>query len=199
MGATLGPDVRDEPDRAVSAPALPLYLVRHCQATGQEPDAPLTPAGAAQAERLADLLESHGITRIVSSPYARAIQSIVPLAERLRIAVETDDRLIERMLSATPMSDWRDHLRVSFADLDYRIGDGESSRSAMARAIAALDTARRRAHGPVAIVTHGNLLALLLRQIDGRCGFPEWERFTNPDVYRITASHVPQPIERLWT
>jgi len=33
-----------------------LYLVRHCQATGQAPDAPLTPAGMTQTGVLADLL-----------------------------------------------------------------------------------------------------------------------------------------------
>lgn len=32
------------------------YLVRHCQATGQEPDAPLTETGQQQAIALADWL-----------------------------------------------------------------------------------------------------------------------------------------------
>jgi 2,3-bisphosphoglycerate-dependent phosphoglycerate mutase len=32
-----------------------LYLVRHCQATGQEPDAPLTEIGQQQAIALEDV------------------------------------------------------------------------------------------------------------------------------------------------
>jgi len=31
-----------------------IYLVRHCKAAGQEPEAPLTEEGVTQAERLAD-------------------------------------------------------------------------------------------------------------------------------------------------
>src|SRR5688572_30586312 len=53
--------------RSVKEPTL-LYLVRHCQSSGQAPDAPLTPLGRQQAERLATTLRSHGIARIVSSP-----------------------------------------------------------------------------------------------------------------------------------
>jgi phosphohistidine phosphatase SixA len=51
-----------------------LYLVRHCQATGQEPDAPLTQLGQQQALVLADWLGEAQIERIVSSPFVRAYQ-----------------------------------------------------------------------------------------------------------------------------
>ena len=78
---------------------MTVYLVRHCQSTGQEPDAPLTPIGQQQAVRLADCWNALGSRWIVSSPYARARQSAEPLAARLGLAVETDDRLIERVLS----------------------------------------------------------------------------------------------------
>ena len=60
-----------------------LYLVRHCQATGQEPDAPLTELGKQQAIALADWLSEVPIGRIISSPFIRAYQSAIPLSERL--------------------------------------------------------------------------------------------------------------------
>jgi hypothetical protein len=44
-----------------------IYIVRHCQAAGQEAVAPLTADGLAQADRLADLLADRRIERIVSS------------------------------------------------------------------------------------------------------------------------------------
>jgi 2,3-bisphosphoglycerate-dependent phosphoglycerate mutase len=56
-----------------------LYLVRHCQATGQEPDAPLTELGRQQAISLADWLGEVPIGHIISSPFTRAVQSITPL------------------------------------------------------------------------------------------------------------------------
>jgi 2,3-bisphosphoglycerate-dependent phosphoglycerate mutase len=44
-----------------------LYLVRHCQAAGQEPDAPLTAMGQQQAIALAGWLCNVSIGRIISS------------------------------------------------------------------------------------------------------------------------------------
>src|SRR5688500_15400614 len=79
--------------RRRSCAVMELYLVRHCQATGQAPDAPLTLVGEAQAQRLADALDRRGIRRIVASPFVRARASVEPLAERLGLTVEVDDRL----------------------------------------------------------------------------------------------------------
>ncbi|MFN6461760.1 MAG: histidine phosphatase family protein [Nostoc sp. DedVER02] len=95
-----------------------LYIVRHCQAVGQEPNAPLTSEGNLQAMALADLLFGLGIERVISSPFMRAYQSIAPLAERLSLSIETDNRLIERVLCATPLDDWRERLAESFTNLD---------------------------------------------------------------------------------
>jgi 2,3-bisphosphoglycerate-dependent phosphoglycerate mutase len=49
------------------------------------------------------------------------------------------------------------------------------------------------------IVTHGNLLALLLRHFDDRPGFAAWDALTNPDLYRMAFEEPSQPIMRLWT
>jgi 2,3-bisphosphoglycerate-dependent phosphoglycerate mutase len=162
-----------------------VYLIRHCKAAGQEPDAPLTAAGFEQARGLADGLAPLGIDRIVSSPFLRARQSIEPLAAKLGIAVETDDRLVERVLSGPSLADWQVHLERSFADLDLALPGGESSRAAMIRAVAALDAAALDGHPCIALVTHGNLMALLLKHVDPRVGFPEWKQLANPDVYTL--------------
>jgi 2,3-bisphosphoglycerate-dependent phosphoglycerate mutase len=170
-----------------------LYLVRHCSATGQEPDAPLTPEGERQAEllagRLADELGRTETVRIVSSPYARAVGSVRPLAARLGVTVETDDRLRERVLGAAHLPDWLERLRESFEDADLCLEGGESSRQAAARGLAALVDARARG-GAVVVVTHGTLLALLLRELDGRDGFEAWQGLSNPDIYRVADGAV---------
>jgi 2,3-bisphosphoglycerate-dependent phosphoglycerate mutase len=183
----------------IAPESRPLYLVRHCQATGQAPDAPLTPEGMTQARRLADLLAPLGIARILSSPFVRARDSVAPLAARLGLPVETDARLVERVLTTASLPDWRAHLARSFDDDDYRLSGGESSRAATARAVAALTEARQHPACVTVIVTHGNLLALLLRHCDSRAGFAAWDALTNPDVYRVTFGEPPQPIVRLWT
>ncbi len=60
-----------------------IYLVRHCSATGQEPDAALTEAGERQALELRDFFQDVPVTRIISSDYRRAVASITPVATAL--------------------------------------------------------------------------------------------------------------------
>jgi 2,3-bisphosphoglycerate-dependent phosphoglycerate mutase len=162
-----------------------LYLVRHCQSSGQEPDASLTALGLEQAERLAAFLRPLGIARIVSSPYLRARQSVEPLARQLGLAVETDERLIERVLSAEPLDDWRERLRAAWDDHDLVLPGGESSRQATARGMAAVTEVLAGGRQPAVVASHGNLISLLLHAFDGRPGFATWEQLTNPDVFEV--------------
>lgn len=187
-----------------------LYLVRHCRAEGQEPDAPLTAAGTIEAETLATFLiaaaQSDGvrIERIVASPFLRAQQSIAPLARQLELPVEVEARLAERRLSTIPREDWLDQLRASFTDPDFRLEGGESSHEAVARAGTLLDEVRRHRSAGIVLVTHGNLLTLLLRFLNGYsltepAGFEEWRRLTNPDVFRVVLTENEARVERIWT
>ena len=162
-----------------------LYLVRHCQSSGQEPDAPLTALGHEQAEQLAAWLRPLGIARIVSSPYLRARQSVEPLAQQLGLAVETDERLIERVLSPDPLDDWRERLRAAWDDHDLALPGGESSRQATARGMAAVNDVLADGRQPIVVASHGNLIALLLHAFDGRPGFTAWEQLSNPDVFEV--------------
>src|SRR5215813_910158 len=112
-----------------------LYIVRHCKAAGQQPDAALTAEGHLQAEQLAKQLAAGPIDRIISSPFARATQSIAPLADRLGLPIATDKRLAERVLVAGDLSEWLAALKSSFDDLDRCFPGGESCRAAMERAL----------------------------------------------------------------
>jgi 2,3-bisphosphoglycerate-dependent phosphoglycerate mutase len=182
-----------------------LYFVRHCRAAGQEPDAPLTAEGEQQAHDLAKFLAPRGISRIVSSPYTRATASITPLATLLGIAIETDERLIERVLSTSPLPDWQYHLRASFDDFHITLEGGESSHTAMTRAKAAIqDVSVSSGNAGVVIVTHGNLLSLIVRHFDPALGtFETWRALSYPDVFGVTYPHASAPsslpsITRIW-
>jgi 2,3-bisphosphoglycerate-dependent phosphoglycerate mutase len=169
-----------------------LFLVRHCESTGQEASAPLTAIGQRQANLLADHLETAGVELLVSSPYTRAQQSIAPLAQRLGLPVELDPRLVERVLSAAPLEHWREAIRQTFEDLDLAWPGGESSRTAMARGRTAANALLTRPVRVVVVVTHGNLLTLMLHSFKTQFGFQAWEHLSNPDVYclEVEAEHV---------
>ena len=175
-----------------------IVLVRHAAATGQDANAPLTIEGQRQTSVLADFLLQFQIQRVISSPFVRATQSIGPFCGRAGLRMETDDRLVERVLSARDLPDWREHLRRSFDDMDYCLEDGESSRTAQVRGTSAVRAALATGQRCV-LVTHGNLLALILKSVDATVGFDLWSRLSNPDAYVLHVNDEgPGGFSRAW-
>lgn len=175
-----------------------IYIVRHCKAEGQEPHAALTKSGVRQAEELAAIFMDKEIDCILSSPYERAMGTIKPLADQLGIEVELDHRLAERVLSSENHPEWRDRLRHTYDDLDLCYEGGESSNTAMGRAISVVMEALNREHNNIIVVSHGNLISLLLKYFDNRIGFKEWEALSNPDVFHLSFTEDTPVIRRLW-
>jgi 8-oxo-dGTP diphosphatase len=87
-----------------------VYLVRHAKAgsrrnwKGDDELRPLSKAGRTQARALAKRLGGSAVTQIVSSPYVRCRETVVPLAERVGVEVELSDALAE---GATPADSLR--------------------------------------------------------------------------------------------
>jgi 2,3-bisphosphoglycerate-dependent phosphoglycerate mutase len=175
-----------------------IYFVRHAHAAGQQADDPLTVEGVAQALELAALLSECGIRKIVSSPFARALQSIEPLSKQLGIPIRKDDRLVEAALSTPNYADWRERLRSTFEDFNLAFEGGESSSDATKRAMAAVEDTIRTNGGPAIVVTHGRLLTLILRHFDDKFGFDQWINLTTPDVFRVTFSADDSSVGRVW-
>ena len=162
-----------------------LVLIRHCQAKGQEPDDALTEGGLRQAESLRDFLADLPIDLVAASEYRRARQTAKPLADALGLGVQVDARLNERALSETPVANWREVLRDSFSDPDLRGPGGESAKEASERAWAGLNDLLLSGCQLPAVVTHGNLLSLVLHSLDATFGYEGWEGLSNPDVYLL--------------
>lgn len=102
-----------DPEQAVSATTL--HVVRHAAAGDRsrweapDPERPLTPKGFAQAKALACELAEVGVSRILTSPYVRCVQTVDPLADQIGLEVEPSGELaegagpreIDRLLSGT--------------------------------------------------------------------------------------------------
>jgi 8-oxo-dGTP diphosphatase len=77
------------------------YVVRHAKAgsrekwSGDDRKRPLTPKGIKQAQDLVDVLVLYPVASIFSSPYLRCVQTVQPLAKRLRLKVEQSVSLAE--------------------------------------------------------------------------------------------------------
>jgi 2,3-bisphosphoglycerate-dependent phosphoglycerate mutase len=102
------------------------------------------------------------------------------------------------VLSAEPLSHWREALRQTFTDLDLAWPGGESSRTAMARGRAVIDGLLAQPERTPIVVTHGNLMTLILRSFEASYDFHAWERLSNPDVYCLTVQADGVRVSRTW-
>jgi 8-oxo-dGTP diphosphatase len=80
---------------------MDVFMVRHAKAgsrrkfDGDDTLRPLSRGGRPQAEGLVELLGRRGVTRVLSSPYIRCVETVEPLARALRLEVECEVGLTE--------------------------------------------------------------------------------------------------------
>jgi 8-oxo-dGTP diphosphatase len=73
---------------------MSIYVVRHAKAgdraewKGDDRQRPLTKSGHRQADELAAWLKKEPIDAILSSPYLRCVQTLEPLAEQRKLAIQ---------------------------------------------------------------------------------------------------------------
>jgi probable phosphoglycerate mutase len=140
-----------------------LFLIRHGETEGnalrivQHPHIPLSPRGLVQAERLASRLAAEGITRIVSSDYARAVTTAEHLRRAIGVPLGIEPLLRERNfgdLRGTPYSE----LGVDMFAPDYAPPNGETwpmFHDRVDRAWARVQELAAAIGGNLAVVTHG--------------------------------------------
>lgn len=160
-----------------------LYCARHGESTynlegrlqGQS-DAPrLSSLGQKHAAALAATLSQLEIDAIYASPLARAMETAQPLADRLKLPIQTDDRLKEiniGVFQGTLAAELADRFPQEAArwrsqDPDYRIPGGESRRDLMLRASTAFQDIFAAGHRQVIVVAHGGVLAAAFKALIG--------------------------------
>jgi 2,3-bisphosphoglycerate-dependent phosphoglycerate mutase len=186
-----------------------LWLVRHGEtnwnasgiAQGHCDLARLTPRGVRQAWRVAGQLCDRPICAVYASDLHRAMETAVPLAAVLGLAVIRDPRLRERSLGeaegthaaavGSAVSGLRGH-RV--ADPDAAPRGGESLRDLYERAAAFADDlaaarlpglAGAAPDGNVAVVAHGGTLRVLTAYLSGvPVEQMRWEPLANGTILR---------------
>ncbi|MGB3475838.1 MAG: histidine phosphatase family protein [Mycobacterium sp.] len=156
---------------------MQLLLIRHAlplrSEYGQGSDPELSETGFAQAQRLPDALTRFPITRLVSSPQRRAIQTAEPLAAQLGYGVDIDERFAEydrdlagylpvEQLATERPQDWarmaQGHLP---ADVD------EAAFCARVAGAVADVVAGAEPDDTVAVFSHGGVINVILHQVLG--------------------------------
>ena len=116
----------------------------HFSATKRDPgiaDPRLTPEGHAQAAAAAAILVGQKITRIVVSPYTRALQTASPIAHALGVPVHVSPVVRERYHFTCDIGSPRSVLQAAWPQHDFGVLDEvwwpdetETAHSTMARA-----------------------------------------------------------------
>ena len=159
-----------------------VHLLRHGEVFNPEqvlygrlPGYLLSETGEAMALAAAEWLSDKGITRVVSSPLERAQQTAAPIAGKLDLPIEVDDRLIEA-------GNAFEGLRVGVGDgalrspqhwwklrNPFRPSWGEPYVEIAARMLRAVEAARDAARGSAAVcVSHQLPIWTLRLHLEGR-------------------------------
>lgn len=161
-----------------------LTLVRHGETDSNrvhrfqgQLDVPLNANGAAQAGRLAERLAGEAFDALVVSDLARTRATAAPVAARLGLAPRTDPcwreqgfgvfegLQVDEILARHPdlWAQWVRH------DADFALPGGESVRQFHRRVWDTLDAlAARHAGGRVLVITHGGVLDMVWRGVQGQ-------------------------------
>jgi probable phosphoglycerate mutase len=150
-----------------------LHLIRHgtTDTSGRtfagRSDVPLNTEGRRMAQDIGHDLASMPITRVMSSPLSRAIETARPLAEGLGLEIETDPRLFEidfGVFEGQPKTDLGLKLRKAHAV--QPIPDGEALLDVWHRAADFLQ-GLQPSGGQIAIVGHYWINRMLFGHVSG--------------------------------
>lgn len=156
---------------------MQLLLVRHAlplrSDPGQGSDPDLSREGRVQVARLPDALARFPISRLLSSPQRRAIQTAEPVAAARGLALEIDDRFAEydRDLPVyVPIENIRDENPQEWARLvEGHLPSAVDENAFRARVRAAVDDVAAAAdhEDTVAVFSHGGVINVVLHEILG--------------------------------
>lgn len=158
-----------------------LYLIRHGETLSNQlgcfqghSDSPLTPHGEQQALNLVNYFEIRPLHQIYSSDLGRAVTTATPLAEAKQLPLSICPRLREisyDYLDGQTKLQLDEHdkkklTRLFSAELNYRIGDGETLAEVQTRLFDKINEIQVKHEGQsIAVMTHGLSIVMLIKKI----------------------------------
>jgi 2,3-bisphosphoglycerate-dependent phosphoglycerate mutase len=182
-------------------------MVRHAESPyfeGTERTRGLTPKGLSDLAKVTEVLQREKIDVIISSPYARAVLTMEPLAKLLGIEINIYEDLRERHFCSEdytlPDNDFSTSIARMFSDQDFSLPGGESHKHLLSRAVPIFMELLVKYEGKrVALGTHGNIMTALMGYFNDHYDYKFFRQTTKPDIYKMIFSgdHLIK-VERLW-
>lgn len=158
-----------------------LYLIRHGQTLSNQQgcyqghsDSPLTEQGQQQALKLVDYFQSISLQHIYSSDLGRAIATVTPLVQSKLLPLDVCASLREisyDYLDGQPKhslseQDAQKLKRLFSAELNYRIGQGETLAEVQTRIFDKINAIQKVHRGEsIAVMTHGLSAAMFIKKV----------------------------------
>ena len=156
-----------------------IFFVRH-----SEPDLsihddylrPLSPKGELDCKLVTKFLADKKIEVALSSPFKRAVDTILPFASSRDLQVETIEDFRERKISDDWLEDFTAFTKMQWADFTYKLRDGECLLEVQERNIAALEKVLvQHENKNIVVGTHGTALSVIINFYDKTYGYEDFQ------------------------
>lgn len=181
-------------------------MIRHAESPfvlGQERTRSLSPQGKTDAKKVTALMRDTEIDAMISSPYARAIETIEGIANVKNLEINVFEELRERKLKGSfklSEDEIQEAIKQSFVDTNLTLLGGESIKDVQNRAIPAIRDLLFKYEGKTVVIgTHGNVMTIIMNYFNPVYGYEFWKKTTKPDIYKLVFSgETLESIQRKW-
>lgn len=157
-----------------------VYFVRHAKPDFSIKDdliRPLTEEGVNDCKKVTEFLLNRNITKVFSSPYKRAIDTINDFAKISDLEINIIDDFRERKVDNIWIEDFDKFSKEQWNNFDYKLSDGENLNEVQKRNITALqEILRENTNENIVIGTHGTALSTIINYFDNNFNYNEFER-----------------------
>ena len=161
-----------------------VYFVRHAEPDKTALDdrlRPLTAKGQHDTAIVTDFLRDKNIDVVLSSPYKRAMDTVLPFANSVGLKVIAIEDFREREAEGfVNVEDFNAFKVKQWADFNYKTPGSESLFEVQKRNMAALDNVLSDYNGKnIVIGTHGTALSTILNYYDNSYGYDNWKEMSS--------------------
>ena len=157
-----------------------VYFVRHAEPNYNNRDdmsRELSAKGMVDRELVTQFLYDKHIDIVLSSPFKRAVDTVVHFADSKGLNIEIVNDFRERKVDSVWIEDFTAFSKAQWADFDYKLSDGESLNEVQHRNISALNGVIEKYKGKnIAIGTHGTSLSTIINQYDKSFGYENFKK-----------------------
>jgi len=160
-----------------------VYFIRHAEpdlSVHDDFSRPLSLKGIHDCTRVSDFLQDKNIQVALSSPYRRAVDTILPFASSVNLEIEPIIDFRERAVTDAWIEDFTAFTRQQWADFSYKLPRGECLFEVQQRNVDALKKILTQHSGANMIIgTHGTALSTIINYYDKNYGYEDFQAIAN--------------------